>query len=52
MTPALIPYADPDLLAIVDRLVENGHPELLVQAARNYVEADAEYSRLLKEAMA
>lgn len=49
MNAALLPYADPEILAMVERLRDAGAP---TGAAERYAEADAEYSRLLREALA
>lgn len=52
MSPSLLPYADPDLVATVERLVAAGEPERVVEAAKRYVEADAGMTKLLREALA
>lgn len=48
MNADLAPYRDPDLVATVERLRAAGCSPETIAAAERYVDADAEFSRLLR----
>lgn len=48
MNAALAPYRDPELVATVERLRAAGVSAETIAAAERYVDADAEFSQLLR----
>lgn len=48
MNPDLAPYRDPELVATLEQMRAKGVSASTLEAAERYIDADAEFSKLLR----